>query len=168
LKKFGPVGLKWLKILHLLLVTLFFGGIMSSTALNFSDNLAVYESTFQTYKSIVIISDYIIRIGAVGTLVIAFIYGFLTKWGFYKHRWLTVKWILFIGQTLLGIFVVDELMMSNMAILEAEKINALDNPVFNENHEYRNYAVILQIIITVFIFIISALKPWKKKKIAQQ
>lgn len=164
MRKLSPVGMKWLKIIHLLLITLFFGGILSSTALNLNENLAVYEGTFQTYKSIVIISDYIIRTGAVGTLLVAFIYGFFTNWGFFRHKWLTVKWILFIGQTLIGIFVVDELMMSNMAILEADKSLALVNPVFIENHKLRNYAVIVQIIITIFIFVISVLKPWKKKK----
>lgn len=165
MKKLGPAGLKWLKIIHILLVVLFFGGIMSSLALNYGVNLATYDETFEIYKSVVIISDQIIRIGAVGTLLLGFVYGIFTNWGFFKHRWLTVKWILFILQTFIGIFVVDKLMMANMAILEAEKSMALTNPVFIQNHSFRFYAVLVQVAITIFIICISVIKPWKKKKL---
>ncbi|HWO95277.1 MAG TPA: DUF2269 family protein [Bacillus sp. (in: firmicutes)] len=165
MKKLGPVGMKWLKIIHIILVALFFGGIMSSLALSWGVKLAAYEETFETYKSMVIISDYIVRIGAVGTLLIGFVYGIFTKWGFFKHKWLTVKWILFVLQTFIGIFVIDQLMTTNMAILEAEKSMALNNPVFMHNHSIRQYAVILQVVITLFIICISVIKPWKQKKL---
>ncbi|MGE8079692.1 DUF2269 domain-containing protein [Peribacillus loiseleuriae] len=167
MKKLGPVGMKWLKIFHIILVALFFGGIMSSLALHFGFKLATYNEAFEIYKGLVVVSDYIIRIGAVGTLLIGVIYGFLTNWGFFKHKWITVKWILFIIQTLIGIFIVDHLMMANMAILEKEQSIALNNPVFISNHLLRQQAVILQVVITVFIICISVLKPWKKKKIIQ-
>ncbi|PGY09683.1 DUF2269 family protein [Bacillus sp. AFS031507] len=165
MKKLGPVGMKWLKIIHIILVALFFGGIMSSLALNFGVKLATYDETFETYKRIIIISDQIIRIGAVGTLLVGFLYGMFTNWGFFKHRWVTVKWILFVGQTILGIFIVDKLMMANMAILETEKARALVNPEFIQNQTIRQYAIIIQVAITIFIFCISVFKPWKKKKL---
>lgn len=117
--------------------------------------LASYNHTLEMYKNIVMISDYIVRIGAVGTLLIGFIYGF------FKHRWVIVKWILFIIQTLIGIFVVDELMMENMTLLGSQ---ALDHPDFIENHVLRQNVVYLQVTITIFIFVISVLRPWKKKK----
>lgn len=164
MKKFGPFWVKWLKVIHIILVALFFGGIMSSFALNHGIKLATYDETFETYKRIVIISDQIVRIGAVGTLLVGLIYGFFTNWGFFKHRWVTVKWILFIIQTVMGIFIVDKLMIANMAILEAEKAAALNNPVFIHNHMLRQYAVMIQILLTISIFCISVFKPWKKKK----
>ncbi|MBO9128790.1 DUF2269 family protein [Bacillus sp. 165] len=164
MKKLGPTGMKWLKILHIMLVTLFFGGITSSLALNLGISLDSYTKTFETYKSIVIISDNIIRIGAVGTLFIGLLYGLFTNWGFFKHRWVTVKWILFMIQTFIGIFVVDKLMLVNMMILENQKSMALNNPVFIHNHTLRQYAVIFQVVTTIFILCISVIKPWKKKK----
>ncbi|MFT0803648.1 hypothetical protein VSK91_18725 [Bacillus swezeyi] len=72
--------------------------------------------------------------------------------------------MLFIIQTFIGIFIVDQLMTSNMDMLEAEKSAALHDPVFIQNHSLRLYAVIIQIAITVLIPCISVLKPWKKKK----
>lgn len=164
MKKLGTKATRWLKIPHIILVSLFFGGIMSSLVLNYTMEMAAYDQTLELYKNVVTISDYIVRIGAVGTLLIGFIYGLFTNWGFFKHRWVTVKWVLFIIQTFVGIKIVDELMMENMALLEMEGSKALSNPVFIDNHTIRQYAVYFQVAVTVFIFGISVLRPWKKKK----
>jgi len=164
LKKWNPATMKWLKIIHLILVALFFGGIMSSVALNFGMSLHEYEETLDSYQAMVRISDQIVRIGAVGTLLVGFVYGIFTSWGFFKHRWITVKWVLFLIQTLIGIFIVDKLMVANMEMLESQHAQALTNPSFIQNHEIRQNAVIVQIGITLFIIAISVIKPWKKKK----
>jgi len=164
MKKWSPTAMKWLKIVHLILVALFFGGIMSSVALNFGIDLQQYDKTLDSYRAMVQVSDQIVRIGAVGTLLVGFIYGIFTSWGFFKHRWITVKWILFIIQTLIGIFVVDKLMVANMTMLDQQQATAISNPSFIQNHTFRQYAVIVQIGITLFIIAISVLKPWKKKK----
>lgn len=166
--KLGPTGLKFLKIIHIVLVALFFGGILSSTAINMGINLDSYEETLTSYKTIITISDATVRTGAVGTLLVGFIYSIFTNWGFFKFRWVTVKWILFIIQTIIGIFVVDKLMVANMTLLETQGSMALTNPIFIENHELRMYAVYIQIAITVFIFAISVIRPWKKKKTVQE
>lgn len=42
---------------------------------------------------------------------------------------------------------------------------ALSNPVFIHNHEIRQYAVMFQVAATIFILIISVLKPWRKKNV---
>lgn len=165
MKKWNPAAMKWLKIIHIILVMLFFGGIMSSVSINYGMNLTVYEDTLESYRAMVLVSDQIVRIGAVGTLLVGFVYGIFTNWGFFKHRWLTVKWILFILQTLIGIFIVDKLMVANMNLLETEQAMALTNPVFIQNHELRQYAVFIQIILTLFIIGVSVIKPWKKKRL---
>lgn len=165
MKKIGPYGMKWLKIIHVFLVVLFFGGILSSLALNFYINLTKYDVSYLGYKNLIIISDHIVRWGAIGTLLVGLTYGFFTNWGFFKYKWVGVKFILYIIQTIVGIFIVDKLLVANMELLETQKEMALNNPIFIRNHEIRQYAVYFQIIMTSFIFIISYLKPWRKKKI---
>lgn len=165
MRKIGPYGMKWLKILHVFLVVLFFGGILSSLAINLSIDLTKYDESYLGYKNLIIISDQIVRWGAIGTLLVGFTYGFFTNWGFFKHRWVGVKFVLYIIQTMVGIFVVDKLMVANMELLEAQKEMALKNPAFIHNHEIRQYAVYFQVAVTSFIFILSFLKPWRKKKL---
>ncbi|WP_231734654.1 hypothetical protein [Anoxybacillus sp. P3H1B] len=68
MKKIGPNGMKWLKIIHVFLVVLFFGGILSSVALNFWIDFTKYDEAYHGYKNMVTISDHVVRWGAVGTL----------------------------------------------------------------------------------------------------
>ncbi|WP_459502356.1 DUF2269 family protein [Bacillus sp. C1] len=165
MRKIGPNGMKWLKMIHVFLVVLFFGGILSSLVLNLHIDMTKYEESYLSYKTLIAISDNIVRWGAIGTLLIGFTYGFFTNWGFFKHRWVGVKFVLYIIQTIVGIFIIDKLMVTNMELLETQKEFALSNPVFIQNHEIRQYAVYFQVAVTIFIFIISYLKPWRKKKL---
>ncbi|WP_178022259.1 DUF2269 family protein [uncultured Paenibacillus sp.] len=164
MRKMRPKGLKWLKIIHLLLVVMFFGGILSSTALNLQIDLRNYDESYLAYKGLILISDHVVRYGAIGTLLVGFVYGFFTNWGFFKHRWVGVKFVLYLVQTIIGIFAVDKLMVANMRMLETQGARALSDPGFLQNHEIRQVFVWFQIVVTIFIIIISVWKPWRKKK----
>ena len=167
MRKFGSLGLKVLKMFHILLIVLFLGGIVSSFALLLKLDLSSYDDVYTAYKTFNIISDNIVKIGAQGTILLGAIYGFFTRWGFIKHKWLAVKWILFITQTFIGILVVDKLMVANTALLETENFMALSNPVFLHNHYLRLYVVIAQIGLTLFALILSILKPGRTRPIPQ-
>lgn len=166
LRKLGPTAMKWLKILHILLAILFLGGILSSFTLTLWLDLSAFDEVYVTYKNLLLISDHIVRYGAQGTLLVGIIYGAFTTWGFFKHRWLTVKWLIFTVQTMLGIFVVDHLMVANLALLASEGRAAIHDPSFLHNHALRQYVVIVQIVLTLFVLIISGLKPWRPKSSA--
>ena len=165
MRKFGSLSLKILKMVHMLMIVLFLGGILSSFALLLKLDLSNFDDVFMSYKTFNIISDNIVKIGAQGTILLGAIYGFFTKFGFIKHKWLAVKWILFIAQTFIGILVVDKLMVANLALLESEKALALNNPVFLHNHTLRFYVVIAQIGLTLFALILSVLKPGRSRPI---
>ncbi len=163
MRKFSSLGLKILKMLHMLLIVLFLGGILSSFALILRLNLSSFDDVYMSYKVFNIISDNVVKIGAQGTILLGAVYGFFTKWGFIKHKWLAIKWLLFIAQTFIGILVVDKLMVSNLALLETEKALALSNPVFIHDHYLRFYVVIAQIGLTLFALILSVLKPGRSR-----
>jgi hypothetical protein len=78
-----------------------------------------------------------------------------------------VKWVLFIAQTFIGILVVDKLMVANLALLETEKVLALNNPTFLHNHYLRLYVVMAQIGLTLLALILSVLKPGRSRVIPQ-
>jgi hypothetical protein len=136
-------------MLHILLIVLFLGGIFSSFALLMKLDLSNFETVDMAYKTFNIISDNVVKLGAQGTILLGAVYGFFTKWGFIKHKWLAVKWILFIGQTFIGILIVDKLMVANLSLLEAEKVLALSNLVLIDNHYLRLDVIIAQIGLTL-------------------
>jgi hypothetical protein len=165
--KFGSLGLKILKMFHILLIVLFLDGILSSFALLLRLDLTNFEAVYSNYKVFNIISDNVVKMGAQGTILLGAVYGFFTRWGFIKHKWLAMKWLLFIAQTFIGILVVDKLMVTNLRLLETEQILALSNPIFIHNHYFRLYVVIGQIGLTLFALILSILKPGRSRAIHQ-
>ncbi|HEX9387793.1 MAG TPA: hypothetical protein VF918_15830 [Anaerolineales bacterium] len=167
MRKFGSLGLKILKMSHILLIVLFLGGILSSFALIMKLDLSNFDDVYMAYKTFNILSDNVVKMGAQGTILLGAIYGFFTKWGFIKHKWLAVKWILFIIQTFVGILIVDKLMVANTVLLETEKVLALSNPLFLHNHYLRLYVVITQIGLTLFALILSVLKPGRSKRFSE-
>ncbi len=54
-----------------------FGGILSSVTLSLSLDLTTYDETYLGYKNIVMISDHVVKWGAIGTLLVGVVYGFL-------------------------------------------------------------------------------------------
>lgn len=163
MKKLGPLGTKWLRIIHLVFVALMFGGIISSVALRFPLQLTAFDEVNITYKSLKIISDHIIRYGAQGIILTGLIYSIWTNWGFIKHKLVAVKWVVFIAQTLFGILFVDRWMEKNISMLNTEQTLALTNAAFIQNHSLIQSGAIAQIAVIIFLICISVLKPWKKK-----
>lgn len=162
--KLGSNGLKWLKMTHIVLIVLFLGGILSSFALTLNLNLSDFRQVYSVYKILGVISDNVVKVGGLGTILLGLVYGFFTRWGFIKHRWLAVKWMLFIAQTFIGILVVDKLRVVNMALLESGQSATLSNPVFVNNHQIRQYVVLAQIALTLTALVISVYKPTFKRK----
>lgn len=167
MRKFGSLGLRILKMVHILLIVLFLGGILTSFALLLKLNLSNFDEVYLTYKVFNAISDNIVKIGAQGTILLGAVYGFFTRWGFIKHKWLAVKWLLFIIQTFVGILVVDRLMVTNTALLATEKALALSDPAFISNHYLRLYVVMAQIGLTLVALILSVLKPGRSRSVPQ-
>jgi hypothetical protein len=163
MRKFGSLGLKILRMLHFLLIVLFLGGILSSFAILMKLDVSNFGDVYTSYKTFTVIADYVVKIGAQGTILLGAVYGFFTKWGFIRHKWLAIKWILFIIQTVVGIFVVDRLMVTNLTLLETDKALALSNPVFLHNHYLRLYVIMAQIGLTLFALVVSVLKPGRSR-----
>lgn len=163
MKKIGVRGLKYLKILHVFFVVVLFGGILISLVINMNIDFTRYHETHYGYKILILISNKAILHGTIATIIIAFIYGIFTNWGFFKHKWIVIKIILFVIQICIGLFVINKFTLDNMELLEIQDEVALTNPTFIHNQMIRQVALFLQVIITACIFIISYIKPNYKK-----
>lgn len=166
MKKLGSKGTKWLKILHIISVALWFGGIVSLLALRSGLQLSAYEEVNATYHSMRTIDEILIRNGAQGIILSSLLYSIFTNWGFFRHKWVAVKWIVFVGQMVLGIAFLNRWVGTNVSLLSTEKAAALTNPAFLQNHSLIQFGIYTQIILIVLLTIISVFKPWKNKAVA--
>ncbi len=86
----------------------------------------------------------------------------LPSGSFFKHKWITVKFITVVCLILYGMFFLETRMLLNIDLLELNGASALESEAFQRNHKYIRYGLILEIAVFVFIISVSVFKPWKK------
>ena len=103
MKKFSAQGQKWLKCFHLVFVSLWVSGVVTITLMIFimkaNDGMELYGIDISKK----FVDDFIIIPGAIGSFKLGTILYF-TKWGWFKHKWITVKWIITLFGMVFGTF----------------------------------------------------------------
>lgn len=97
-------------------------------------------------------------------LVTAAIYGIFTEWGFAKYHWIVAK-IVVIAAILATVLFGLSLAINGMASIADANLNT---PHFQT--QYSNFmsraiiSAIICLVLFVFLFIVSVLKPWGKTR----
>lgn len=163
MKKLSSKGVKVLKSCHLLFVMMWVIGVMAMAVIN----LIEAGSGDELYMTLFIsrfIDDILVIPGAVLTVITAIIYGMNTNWGFFKHTWITVKWIVSILIIIVGTFYFSPKLDKCLEIADLTRDAAFDNPELMTNSQISLYGAFIQCGLLIVLVIISVFKPWKKKK----
>ncbi len=163
MKNFGTNGIKTLKSLHLIFVMLWTVGVITMAVLLLISSQSGDE-LYMKYKAIRFIDDVIVIPSAIITVIIGILYGLKTNWGFFKHRWITVKWILGIIIIVIGTFVLSPLLDSNLEASETMRNTVLNDSVIISRENIIFYSGCGSGLSLLFLVVISVFKPWKKKK----
>ncbi len=110
------------------------------------------------------IDDFMIIPGALGCLGTGLVYSIWTGWGFFRHRWITVKWSITVGGILFGTFFLGAWLNSLPPIAAQLGMDALNDPVFLRNRSRNLTWGSVQVASLVFALVVSALKPWSRTK----
>ena len=164
MKKFNANQTRILKIVHIFLFIMWIGGAVALTTLLFIATPIVPDDIYMKFRSMQIIDDYLIIPGAMGCFFVGIIYGIFTNWGFFKHNWLIVKWVMTTLQILFGTFALGPWINNSVDIARDLRGAALSNPEFLSNIMNMKIWGTTQASLLLFMAIISVLKPWKKKK----
>lgn len=164
-KRLSPQGMKLLKVFHLIFIMMWTIGVVFMSVLNWKPESLFPKFIYNQETSLFI--DYVFVIpGAVCAVITGIIYGIKTNWGFFKYKWITVKWILGILVVIIGTFVLHPIalnILSNTESLPEENYKFFLN-------DWRLDIVTLQIMATIqavaliFLIVVSVYKPWMKKK----
>ncbi|MDR2934871.1 MAG: hypothetical protein LBV70_03185, partial [Candidatus Adiutrix sp.] len=105
MKKFGARGQRILKIIHLVLAGVWLGGSLGLNLMlaalgpgQSGGELLGYDLARQ------FVDDFVIIPGALGCLFSGLLISLFTLWGFFKHPWVAVKWLLTVACILFGTF----------------------------------------------------------------
>ncbi len=153
-------SMKWLRVLHLLSSCIWFGatvciGVLAVICffyLNETDFLIAAPIIPELYKILILPA-------AVFTILQGFVYGFFTKWGFFRHRWVVLKWILIL-------LLIPCIGVGGIAHLFSA-IKKINTSGFTGGFVDGGLVLLfisLQILIMLIMFGISVFKPMKKKR----
>lgn len=166
MSKLHGYSLKWLKGFHLLAVSCWVGGAVSLLLLYFLKNdvidgavlYGINRSIHHVDMAVVVIP------GALGCLITGLIYSSLSNWGFFKYRWLIVKWIVTIAAILFGTFFLGPWETHMMEISGNIGISALRDQEYLYNEKMNVVFGGIQVLVLIVTMFISIFKPWKAKQ----
>ena len=157
----NPTGTKILKILHLLVVMTWAVSIIAMWVLSWI-SYDTGQELFMYYKCMVWIDRFLTVPAAILSIGTGIFYGLLTPWGFFKQRWIIVKWIV-CGVVILLASLVFYLACQHAysTILQNYDASLNNNQVLTSLKMARD-ASFYQAIALIFLVVISVFKPWRK------
>ena len=114
------------------------------------------------------VDDYLIIPGAMGCLLSGLLISLLTPWGFFKHRWVTVKWVLTLLCILFGTFYLGPMVNGRPVLSGLMGLEALNEPNYLTSQGRNFFGGLFQLAAIIFMIVISTLKPWRKKAKPEQ
>jgi hypothetical protein len=161
--KLKQKGMKWLRLLHIITASIWFGGVVCIGVLAYICFFQLTESEFLTVVPWVPgLYQKLVLPFAVLTLLEGLIYGLFTNWGFAKHKWILCKWVLAILVALCtGLGGIGQIF---------SVINKVETTGFSGGFADGGLALLfihLQIIFMVVMIALSVFKPMKRKQKAE-
>lgn len=92
----------------------------------------------------------------------------VTIWGFTKHYWVIVKWIVTLALIVIGTAWLGPWVNAMTAISQSERLQALQNPLYLWDQRILVIGSIAQTVALLAIIGISVLKPWGRRKLNPQ
>jgi hypothetical protein len=168
MKKLTLPQRKWLLIIHLVFVAIWFGDTMVFLILSIIGASTVDENILKaSYSSMHLIANTSGKASIFGTVITGILLSVFTHWGLFKYKWIIVKEALTIISIGLGLVGIYYWTLKAFTMVSTEGLEAMQNQVFITNNYQLYIGIILQIISLLSMIIISVFKPWGKRKQAK-
>lgn len=161
----GAEGQKVLKYLHVTCAALCLGGLLSILVLiALKGNIDANQNPFLVDLSIYKLFKVVVTNSFYGILLTAVVYALFTRWGFFKHHWITVKW--------LGVVVAFAFVWFWLGPAIDGMVSLADGgfSLPDAHDQYLSYAsrskihILVVSFLLLLMFLISVVKPWGMRK----
>jgi uncharacterized membrane protein len=162
MKRLSGRGIKWLKAFHLFFTCAWVGGALCLNVMGWllGDAPEAARHGIDTARKCV--DDFLIIPGAIGCLLTGLLYSTMTNWGWFKHHWITVKWIITVAGILFGTFYLGP-RMNALPEMSAKPLETGDLYA-QYTRDLLHYGSLLCATL-VFAVFLSVLKPWGGKPV---
>ncbi len=154
----GPRNL--LLAFHILFAATWLGGVAALILVSVlhprpssSEALVVVRTTMQWIDWTLIIPS------CLGSLLTGFLSSQLTPWGYFKHHWVVVKWVLTVGMVLFGALALGPWVDATATHASERGIAALDEPAYAGLAGRVVAFAIVQLVLLLVMLGLSAFKP---------
>lgn len=159
----------WLLSSHVAFGGIWFGTALCMIIITLSNRNTPNGDQLYAINSILkLLDDLVIIPAATLSLLTGGLLSWLTIWGFVKHYWVIVKWVATVTLIVFGTFWLGPWTNAMTVISEAERLQALQNPLYMFDQKAVLVGAIIQTICLLAIISISVLKPWGRRKIKTQ
>ena len=110
-----------------------------------------------------IVDDCLIIPSALGSLFTGLTFSLFTSGGFFRHRWLTFKWVATLGTILFGTFFLGPWVNGMEAMTAAEGGRAVGTALYQQYDKLNGIFGILQFVLLGVMLALSYLKPWGRR-----
>lgn len=152
--------MQWLRLIHIVSISIWLGAVISIGLLAIISFFNLSAADFLIIAPLIpVLYQKVVLPMALITIIQGIIYGVFTNWGFFKHKWILIKWSLVLlialctGMGTIGpIFTLLD---------KAEKVSFVGG--FADGGSVL-FFIALQILFILYIFYLSVFKPFKKSK----
>lgn len=164
MKKLSASGRAWLKGFHIVCTCAWIGAGVCMFLLNFVARPNDSHDLYVVMAALRLIDDWMIIPAAIGSLLTGLLLSWLTPWGFFKWRWVTVKWGLTVIMTLFGVFYLSPWLHEMADITVSDPIGVLHNETFLAKRWLLSLSGGPMFLAMFFLVFISVIKPWSGRK----
>ena len=163
MKQLTKNGMKILRILHYAAAGCWIGSAIVLMVFNINNDAASFEGMLLGINTALNLADiWVLVPGAVGCLITGFAFSLFTPWGFFKHRWLTCKWILTVACILIGAFILGTWEGEMLSMSRTLGNAALSDGAYLAIKTKHLLVCGAQIGALLLMIGISVFKPWKR------
>jgi hypothetical protein len=164
--RLGKTGAGCLKVLHLCCAGCWIGGTVAMLFLNrLSDAAFIGPMLYGISLSTRVVNmGMVAACGAYGCLVTGLLYALFTPWGFFKHNWVSGKWVITVLALGNGIFLLGRWETIMLAQSRQIGLAAFFTPAFNMARNAHFWGGAAQLGLLFLAVLLAVFKPWGNKR----
>ena len=161
---------KVLKVLHLLAVSYWIGGALALLILVWASSRAQSgDELYGVLKSVRFVNVVVVvLLGALGSLFTGLAYSLCTNRGFFRHKWIILKWVITAYLFVVGVFLLGP--WSTYMLETADNLGyaALSDPGFIDIQTRHIYMQVFEVVLFIIAIVLSVYKPWETEEIIRR
>ena len=127
------------------------------------------DELFGILKSYQFISVIVtVYMGAYGSFFTGLAYSLCTNRGFFRHKWIILKWLMTLGMILCGSFFLGAWSTQMLEMAVNLGLAALQDPQFQAIYAKHFAALLVYMALFVLATILSVYKPWEREELTRQ